>query len=439
MEQKLFDPTDGSVSTEIYASPAIYEQELQSIFGRSWLFLCPSSEVVGTGSFYSTYMGEDPVIVARQKDGSLKVFLNQCRHRGMRVCTADAGVTRAFTCVYHGWVYGLDGGLAGVPHLADAYFNDLDRSRFGLHEAPRVAEYKGLVFANWDPDAVDFTDYLGDMAWYLDAFLDRWDGGLEAIPGVHKWVINTNWKLPSEQFCGDLYHSETTHVSALMALAGDDADPDEVDPFKSLAGYQFSSPMGHGHGFSIVEYPDFAGPVVDRYRVATLPSAEARLGYYRARMRGHGTVFPNFSFLSGYHTVRAWHPRGPGQVEVWAWGLVPKEAPADVRDAWRKSILQTFSPAGYIEQDDGVNLVEIQRILAGRRARQSRFNVAMALGHEQAPVDGFDGPGRVHNSMFAEMAARGFYSRWGELMRAAPGQNESPARLGADSAQGPSR
>ena len=32
------------------------------------------------------YMGEDPVIVSRQRDRSIRVFLNQCRHRGMRIC-----------------------------------------------------------------------------------------------------------------------------------------------------------------------------------------------------------------------------------------------------------------------------------------------------------------------------------------------------------------
>lgn len=424
MPQPLFDSTDGSISAEIYASADIYERELSHIFGKSWLFLCPASELPKAGSFFTTYMGEDPVIVARQKDKTLKAFLNQCRHRGMRVCTADAGLTRAFNCAYHGWTYGLDGSLANVPHLEDAYHNDLDRSQFGLHEVAKVAEYKGLIFATWDKDAVSLEEYLGDMAWYLDSFVDRWPDGVEAIPGVHKWVINTNWKFPSEQFCGDLYHSESTHVSALMALAPQDATPDEVDEFKSMKGFQFSSPNGHGHGFSVNNYDDLAGPTVDAYRRSTIAEAQERLGASRAIMRGHGTVFPNFSFLSTYHTIRVWHPRGPNEIEVWAWGLVPKGAPPEVRDEWRRSILQTFSPAGYIEQDDGVNLVEIQRILKGRRARQSRFNVAMALGHEQHSVEGFDGPGRVHDSMFAEMAARGFYGRWAELMRESSPEEE---------------
>ncbi|MGE3447413.1 MAG: SRPBCC family protein [Microbacteriaceae bacterium] len=411
-----FDPIDGSISAEAYVESSIYALEQERIFARTWLFLCPSSEIAKPGQFFSTYMAEDPVIVVRQKDGTVRAFLNQCRHRGMRVCTADAGVTRNFTCAYHGWTYASDGELVNVPHFEDAYRSDIKTENFGLVRIPQVQEYKGLIFANWSPDAESFQAYLGDMAWYLDSFLDRWEGGMEAIPGVHKWTISCNWKLPSEQFAGDMYHSESTHVSALMALAPDGADPAAVDPYKSIRGFQFSAPNGHGHGFSTTDYEDFAGPVADAYRNETMAAAESRLGAVRAHMRGHGTIFPNFSYLSGYHTIRVWHPRGTDAIEVWAWGLVPKDAPPDVKDAYRKSILQTFSPAGYIEQDDGANLVEIQRILRGTHARRTRLNVAMALGHETTSVTGFPGPGRVHDTQFAETSARGFYRRWQELL-----------------------
>lgn len=414
--QPMFDESDGTISAEVYSSESIYQDELERVFRKTWLFLGHTSQFPKPGSFVSTYMAEDPVILVKQADGSFRAFLNQCRHRGMRVCTADEGVTKNFTCVYHGWTYAASGELVSVPHIEDAYKNDLDRSKFGLNRVPLVEEYKGLIFGNWDADAESLDDYLGDMKWYIDSFIDRWDGGMEVIPGVHKWVIRCNWKFPAEQFSGDMYHSESTHVSALMALADPASSPDEVDPYKSMDGFQFSSPKGHGHGFTIERYEDFGGPITDEYRKAGMDYAESHLGPQRAHMRGHANVFPNFSFLSGYHTIRVWHPRGPHEIEVWAWGLIPKEAPPEVKDAYRKSILRTFSPAGFIEQDDGVNLVEIQRILQGSRAQQTRFNVAMGLGHEVRKTPGFDGPGAVHNSMFAEIAARGFYKRWQTLM-----------------------
>ncbi|WP_312552500.1 Rieske 2Fe-2S domain-containing protein [Massilia sp.] len=98
----LVDARTGRVASSIYTDPELYDLELDRIFGRCWLFLAHVSQIPKAGDFFNTYMGEDPIIVVRQKDGSIKAFLNQCRHRSMRVSHADCGNTRAFTCPYHG-------------------------------------------------------------------------------------------------------------------------------------------------------------------------------------------------------------------------------------------------------------------------------------------------------------------------------------------------
>ncbi len=55
------------------------------------------------------------VILCRDRAGEVHVFLNSCRHRGMKVCRYDEGNTPVFTCPYHGWSYGTDGRLVGRP------------------------------------------------------------------------------------------------------------------------------------------------------------------------------------------------------------------------------------------------------------------------------------------------------------------------------------
>ena len=87
----LIDPVGGYVSGKIFASPDIYEQELHQVWQRTWVFLAHDSMLPKRGSYIQTYIGEDPVIVVRQKSGEVKAFLNQCRHRGMRICRADRG------------------------------------------------------------------------------------------------------------------------------------------------------------------------------------------------------------------------------------------------------------------------------------------------------------------------------------------------------------
>ncbi len=117
--------------------------------------------------------------------------------------------------------------------------------------------------------------------------------------------------------------------------------------------------------------------------------------------------------LPTVHTMRVWHPRGPGEIEVWAWAIVERKAPPEVKDLVRKGVLRTFSVGGTWEQDDGENWLEIQKVLRGYKARRQQLNVAMGLGHDRSDDPEF--PGRI-NYVYGEMAARGFYRRWAEMI-----------------------
>ncbi|HEV8679794.1 MAG TPA: aromatic ring-hydroxylating dioxygenase subunit alpha, partial [Stellaceae bacterium] len=412
MDGSLVDVANCLVNRRIYVEPEIYEQELTRIFARCWLYLCHDSQVAEPGDFLTTTMGEDPVLVVRDSAGKVGAFLNVCRHRGNRLCRAEYGNAASFTCAYHGWTYGNDGRLTGVPYLREAYHSELDRERWGLIPVAQLAQYKGLWFATFDERAPPLTDYLGEMAWYLDTFVDRRDGGIEIV-ATHKWVMPCNWKFPAENFAGDAYHVGWSHRSAVDTgfSVGSTASP---------AGTNRMVSPGLGHGLICIgadRYGDAPMPEIQDYERAIRPEVERRLGPRSALVNPIvGTVFPNFSVLRGTsRTLRVWQPRGPGRTEIQSWVVVDKAAPAAVKEAFRLAGVRGFSPGGTFEQDDMDNWQECTQTCRGVVSRRVPLNNRMGLGHER-----YDPAlaASVSDSGFSESNHREFYRRWAEVMAA---------------------
>src|SRR5262249_6974094 len=148
----VIDPATGAVDRRIFSDQAIYDDEMEKIFGRVWLMIGHESLVPHPHDFFHTYMGEDPVILTRDGQGRLHALLNMCRHRGNRVVRCDDGSARSFMCTYHGWTYASDGALTHVPGESEAYYGALDKPAMGLLQA-RIDTYAGIVFATWADDA----------------------------------------------------------------------------------------------------------------------------------------------------------------------------------------------------------------------------------------------------------------------------------------------
>jgi phenylpropionate dioxygenase-like ring-hydroxylating dioxygenase large terminal subunit len=165
---ELVDLERRTVSPRVFTDPDVYRTEQERIFARCWLYVAHESQILRPGDFVTNTMGEEPVIVCRGADGRVRVLVNSCRHRGMRVCRTDAGHTRTFQCPYHGWTYDVQGRLVGVPQYQEAYYGELKREDWGLLEVPRVDSYRGLIFASFARETESLDAYLGEMKWYLD-------------------------------------------------------------------------------------------------------------------------------------------------------------------------------------------------------------------------------------------------------------------------------
>ena len=148
--RSLVDVDNGMISREVYTSDEIYRQEQEQIFMRAWLFVGHESMVPNPGDFAASRMGAEEVLLVRDRKGKIHVFLNTCRHRGMKVCRYDSGNALVFTCPFHAWSYDTDGRLIGVGHQREAYGEDFDKSEWPLHEVAQMCNFYGSIWATWD-------------------------------------------------------------------------------------------------------------------------------------------------------------------------------------------------------------------------------------------------------------------------------------------------
>ncbi len=151
-----------------YTDPEVFKLEMERIFQRVWIFVGHESQVPKPGDFRRTSIGTNEVLLVRQKDYSLKTLLNNCSHRGTRLCAAVEGSKTSFVCPYHGWTFDLDGTLKGVPDV-ESYPTSFDINDPSLHlkSAPRLQDYRGFIFASLSEQGPNLIDYLGKMTYAI--------------------------------------------------------------------------------------------------------------------------------------------------------------------------------------------------------------------------------------------------------------------------------
>ena len=418
---RLVDTKAGLVDRRIFADQQLYELEQARVFARAWLFVGHENQIPKPLDFITGYMAEDPVIVTRDESGDLHVVLNVCRHRGNRVCQEDQGNAKSFVCSYHGWTYDCKGALVSVPAYKEAYFGELDTDKYGLIRAPRVESYAGLIFATWDKDAPSLIEYLGDMTYYLRLIADRREGGLEIL-GVHKWMVDANWKFAQENFAGDSYHTPITHMSAFGTGFGGRNRPRIYRP---ESGFMITPGNGHGVGGRWAEDEDVRLEMMHgllhseivEYEREHWDELNQRVGKEASKIvPAHGGVFPNLGLIFWNRSIRVFHPRGPCRTEIWSYSIVDKVAPPQVKHRIRSYYTDHFGPGGNFEQDDMDNWMDCTGAARGYIGKQYPVHIGMGVGH--------DGPAR-HNLpakecglLLSDTNHRAFYGMWQKLVSA---------------------
>jgi phenylpropionate dioxygenase-like ring-hydroxylating dioxygenase large terminal subunit len=142
-----------------YVSPEVLRAEQEEIFRRAWHYAGPAEWVAEPGERFPCHAGDVPLVVVRDRDATLRAFVNVCRHRGS-VVVSERGRRETLQCPYHAWTYDLDGQLRTAPRSERE--GSFDAAELGLVPAG-VSEWGPFVFVNADPDAAPLAHALGDV------------------------------------------------------------------------------------------------------------------------------------------------------------------------------------------------------------------------------------------------------------------------------------
>lgn len=426
--RSYFDPSQGTLDRRIFADQALYDLEMKNIYARAWNFMCHESQIPNSGDYFITYIGEDQVIVVRDREGAVQVLLNTCRHRGNALCRAEQGNAKSFVCSYHGWNYDLNGDLIGVPGLSSYYRKDFDKSQWGLAKAAQVDHIHGFYFATLDPATPPLYDYLGEVG-RIGLGLLVANGPVEIVDGVQKNVIDCNWKIAVDNLF-DWYHVQYSHASAgtagFMDLAAILHPNNQMVMFGEY-GHAISGPVIPPERQAEIDALSdeerlavaSAGMLEDESRPSPTPRmgfAKELLGPTGVRCMGHPNIFPNLWISTGGTQLSLRLPRGPFATEIWWFTVLPKAMPEAMKKKQIAFNAHLFGPAGMLEQDDGENWSQSTRASRGAVSRKYRHHLAMGLGHDEVLYDE-RGAARVETTI-SEHAQRWLYTNWMNWMSA---------------------
>lgn len=155
MLRKLKGRRDGySLDRAFYIDPDYYRQDLENIWYRDWLFIGHDCEIPRAGNYFTVQVGDYPVVITRDRQGTIRALHNSCRHRGSRVCTQQKGSSAKLVCPYHQWTYELDGSLLFARQMGE----DFDKAAHSLKPI-HCETVGGYIFINLSEKPMDFTAF----------------------------------------------------------------------------------------------------------------------------------------------------------------------------------------------------------------------------------------------------------------------------------------
>jgi phenylpropionate dioxygenase-like ring-hydroxylating dioxygenase large terminal subunit len=406
--------TGDRIHGRLYYDQAIFDEELQKVWSRVWLYIGHESEIPNRGDYVCRQVGQQPVLMVRGSDNKLRVFYNRCRHRANLISSHDKDHATEFICPYHGWTYSLDGALV-APSFGKAYGSALRNEDLGLTPVEGLASYRGLIFVRFTTQGISLDEHLGKAKELLDFVIDRSPEGEVALTaGQQSAHYQGNWKMLPENSIEN-YHGPFVHN---VAFGLSDRRAGRVrSPVSQRLPDQEDETLYLGGGHMAEFLPRQANPT----RKAATP---ARKKYVEAMKRAHGEdrarelteslpafffVFPNLMFIQTH--FRRLEPVSVDRTNVYYHPVLLKGVADEINHEILRFHETSFGPAGFVTPDD------IQILEYNQRALHAQGNewlyLARGIERETRLADG----GSTAQFM-DENQLRGMWRHYAELMSA---------------------
>ncbi len=188
----------------LYTSPEFYAFEKRTIFEQEWVCVGRADQIPQAGDWFQITLIDEPLLVVRDTDETIRVLSGVCQHRGMLIAEGT-GNTNRFMCPYHHWCYRLDGGLLTTPEMDQAV--GFERSDFSLPSLP-VEMWNGFIFTTFNPDPPPLLPGFDKLTALLEHFALSY---CHTVIGETYEDLPWNWKVMHENF-NDGYHANRLHL-----------------------------------------------------------------------------------------------------------------------------------------------------------------------------------------------------------------------------------
>jgi choline monooxygenase len=191
-----------TLPAKLYTEPDVFADEKEKIFARSWQVVGHKDQVANAGDYFTTELVGEPLLIVRGNDGKLRGFYNVCRHRAGPPAEG-CGSRKVFRCGYHGWTYGLDGGLISVTEIEGV--EDFRPEDFSLMPV-KTEEWFNLIFVNLNPAAAPLRESLGELPRQAEKF----DFAGMKLFEHRTYDMKCNWKTYVDNYL-EGYHLPSVH------------------------------------------------------------------------------------------------------------------------------------------------------------------------------------------------------------------------------------